>query len=102
MLEKQEISSFWHSRKGYKGIGIMEILCIKSWLDNGYRFCLYTYDLDDKMFNKFSELNSDFVIKDANSIIPYSELFFDDRGAGMAAFSDYFRFNMIAMGGGFG
>ncbi|EOI6058340.1 hypothetical protein ACMU18_001059, partial [Campylobacter jejuni] len=26
-----EISSFWYTPKGYKGIGLMEILTIKSW-----------------------------------------------------------------------
>lgn len=45
-----EISSFWYTLKGYKGIGLMEILTIKSWLDNGYKFYLYTYNLDDKIF----------------------------------------------------
>ncbi|HHT6983367.1 TPA: glycosyltransferase [Campylobacter jejuni] len=90
-----EISSFWYTPKGYKGIGLMEILTIKSWLDNGYKFHLYTYNLDDKIFLKFQELFSNFIFKDANEIVPFSEYFSDDRGAGVAAFSDYFRFNLL-------
>nr|ABZ79890.1 unknown [Campylobacter jejuni] len=94
-LRMTEISSFWYTPKGYKGIGLMEILTIKSWLDNGYKFHLYTYNLDDKIFLKFQELFSNFILKDANEIVPFSEYFSDDRGAGVAAFSDYFRFNLL-------
>ncbi|HEF7225703.1 TPA: hypothetical protein SAY82_001793, partial [Campylobacter jejuni] len=90
-----EISSFWYTPKGYKGIGLMEILTIKSWLDHGYKFHLYTYNLEDKIFLKFQELFDNFMLKDANEIVPFEEYFSDDRGAGVAAFSDYFRFNLL-------
>ncbi|EMH3045823.1 hypothetical protein V6G57_000165 [Campylobacter jejuni] len=90
-----EISSFWYTPKGYKGIGLMEILTIKSWLDNGYKFHLYTYNLNDRIFLKFQELFDNFTLKDANDIVPFSEYFSDDRGSGVAAFSDYFRFNLL-------
>lgn len=95
-----EISSFWYTPKGYKGIGLMEILTIKSWLDNGYKFHLYTYNLDDKIFLKFQELFSNFILKDANEIVPFSEYFSDDRGAGVATFSDYFRYILLYLRGG--
>lgn len=42
-MTKQEISSFWYTPKGYKSIGLMELLSIKSFIDNGYKFILYTY-----------------------------------------------------------
>ncbi|MBZ7997453.1 hypothetical protein AVCANL279_09050, partial [Campylobacter canadensis] len=90
-----EISSFWYTPKGYKGVGLMEILTIKSWLDNGYKFYLYTYNLDDKIFLKLQELFSNFILKDANEIVPFSEYFSDDRGAGVASFSDYFRYILL-------
>ncbi len=61
-----EISSFWYTPKGYKGIGLMEILTIKSWLDNGYKFHLYTYNLNDRIFLKFQELFDNFILKNAN------------------------------------
>ncbi|RTJ58246.1 glycosyltransferase [Campylobacter jejuni] len=95
-----EISSFWYTPKGYKGIGLMEILTIKSWLDNGYKFHLYTYKLSDKIFLKFQELFDNFTLKDANEIVPFEEYFSDDRGAGVAAFSDFFRFNLLYLRGG--
>ncbi|MFG5091995.1 glycosyltransferase [Campylobacter lari] len=97
---KQEISSFWYTPKGYKGIGLMELLSIKSFLDNGYKFILYTYNLDDKIFNKLNEIFDDFELKDANEIISFEKYFSDDKGAGVAAFSDYFRFNMLYKRGG--
>ena len=96
----KEVFSFWYSKPGFKGITKLEILCIKSWLDKGYDFVLYTYNKDDIIFNKLNELFENFKLKDANEIIPFNELFYDVRGAGLAAFSDYFRFKKIQMGGG--
>ncbi|WP_257936061.1 hypothetical protein UPTC15629_1300 [Campylobacter lari] len=97
---KQEISSFWYTPKGHKGIGLMELLSIKSFIDNGYKFILYTYNLDDNIFKRLNEIFDDFELKDANKIIPFENYFSDDRGAGVAAFSDYFRFNMLYKQGG--
>ncbi|MBZ8002871.1 hypothetical protein AVCANL281_09485, partial [Campylobacter canadensis] len=34
-------------------------------------------------------------LKDANEIVPFSEYFSDDRGAGVAGFSDYFRYILL-------
>lgn len=79
----------------------MELLSIKSFIDNGYKFILYTYNLDDKIFNKLNEIFDDFQLKDANEIVPFENYFGDDRGAGVAAFSDYFRFNMLYTGWGY-
>ncbi|EPU1614675.1 hypothetical protein ACVUUU_001672 [Campylobacter coli] len=90
-----EISSFWYTPKDCKSIGLMEFLAIKSWLDNGYKFCLYTYNLNDKIFLKFQELFSNFILKDANEIVPFNNYFSDNRGAGVAGFSDYFRYVLL-------
>ncbi|MCV3383757.1 hypothetical protein L8T82_07900, partial [Campylobacter sp. IFREMER_LSEM_CL292] len=99
-MVKQEVSSFWYIPKGYDGIGLMEILSIKSFIDNGYRFILYTYNLNDIIFNKLNDMFDDFELRDANEIISFERYFSDDRGAGVAAFSDYFRFNMLYKRGG--
>ncbi|MFG5124521.1 glycosyltransferase [Campylobacter lari] len=99
-MTKQEISSFWYTPKGYKSIGLMELLSIKSFIDNGYKFILYTYNIDDKIFKKLDELFDDFELKDANEIVSFRNYFKDDRGAGVAAFSDYFRFNLLYLKGG--
>lgn len=46
-----DVSSFWYTKnKDSKGITKLEILCIKSYLDNGYTFNLYTYDKDNEIF----------------------------------------------------
>ena len=98
----QEIGSFWYTQKdkrrgggGHRGIGLMELLSIKSFIDHGYNFTLYTYDLEDKLFLKLCDLFDRFKIEDASKIVPFEDFFLDDRGAGIAGFSDYFRFKML-------
>ncbi|MBZ7976862.1 hypothetical protein [Campylobacter sp. RM12637] len=95
----QKVASFWYTKLGNKGISQLEILCIKSWLDNGFEFNLYTYNLDDKIFNYFKNNFSNFKLQDANEIIKFEDMFSDDRGVGVAGFSDYFRFKMIYITG---
>ncbi|EPP1573209.1 glycosyltransferase [Campylobacter lari] len=97
---KQEISSFWYTPKGYKGIGLMELLSIKSFIDNDYKFILYTYNIDDKIFKKLDELFDDFELKDANEIVPFENYFSDDKGPGVASFADFFRYSMLYIKGG--
>lgn len=97
-----EISSFWYTPKGYKGIGLMEILTIKSWLDNGYKFHLYTYNLEDKIFLKFQELFDNFTLKNANDIVPFEEYFSDDRGAEWLLFQIFLDLIYSISGGGYG
>lgn len=94
------IFSFWHTREGFSGISLLELLTIKSWLDKGYEFNLYTYDLKNETFKKITSLYKNFILKDAREIIPLNHLFFDNRGAGLAAFSDYFRFYTLYERGG--
>ncbi len=91
----RNIASFWYTPPGGKGISKLEFLTIKSWLDHGFNFILYTYNLSDKKFKMFSENFPNFHLKDANEIVPLEDLFLDNRGGGLAAFSDYFRFKMI-------
>ncbi|EAI1734046.1 hypothetical protein E1D40_09035, partial [Campylobacter coli] len=45
-------------------------------------------------------LFDNFILKDANEIIPFEEYFSDDRGAGVASFSDFFRYNLLYLRGG--
>lgn len=91
----KKVASFWYTKPGNKGISQLEILCIKSWLDNGFEFNLYTYNLDDRVFNYFNNNYKNFNLLDANEIVLFGDMFSDDRGAGVAGFSDYFRFKMI-------
>ncbi|MCX2683693.1 hypothetical protein OQH60_07355 [Campylobacter sp. MIT 21-1685] len=102
-MRKETISSFWHSKNKKNTISSLELLSIKSWLDNGYKFRLYTYDLENHFFLNIKKIyQDDFELKDANEIIPSSELFYDDRSSGMASFADLFRYKMLNEGGGYG
>ncbi|WP_199768139.1 MULTISPECIES: hypothetical protein [unclassified Helicobacter] len=94
-MKRQEIGSFWHTREGYRGIGLMELLSIKSFLDHGYKFTLYTYNLKDKILIDLCNLFDNFSIEDGNKLVPFENFFLDDRGAGIATFSDYFRYRML-------
>lgn len=93
-----EISSFWHTPQGSKGISVIELLSIKSFCDNGYKFVLYTYEADSAIYHKIASELENFEVRDANMIVPFSEYFSDDRGAGVAAFSDYFRYHLCHFG----
>ncbi len=99
-MKKQEVSSFWYAPKNKSNIGLMELLSIKSFLDNGYKFILYTYNLDDQIFVKLNEIFDNFELKDANEVVLFKNYFSDDRGGGVAAFSDYFRYYMLYNGKG--
>lgn len=71
----------------------VEQLCINSFSKNGSEFHLYTY-------NKVDNVPKEACIKDANTIIPKSEIFKNKRGS-YALFADWFRFEMIYKKGGF-
>ncbi len=71
----------------------LEKLCIQSFLDNGHEFHLYVYD-------EVRGIPDGCIAKDANEILPSSEIFENDRG-GVAPFSDWFRYTMVYKKGGF-
>lgn len=73
-----------------------EVLCVKSYLHHGHTFQLYTYD-------GVQNIPKGVVIKDANQIIPRSEIFtFTNREhkQSLAAFADMFRFKLLYELGG--
>jgi mannosyltransferase OCH1-like enzyme len=79
-------------------LSTLEIMSMTSFLRNGHEYNLYTYhDLKDIPYG----VN----IKDANEIVPESEIFraLDSTGkpGGLGAFSDYFRYNLVYKMGGF-
>jgi mannosyltransferase OCH1-like enzyme len=77
------IQSLWVGKQ----LSIMEHLCIESYLQNGHEFHLYLYD-------DICDLPKGVVVKNANTIIDYRELFLDSR-SGIASFSDYFRYKLL-------
>ena len=71
----------------------VEKLCVQSFLDHGHEFHLYTY-------GNIGGIPQGAIIKDANEILPQSEIFQNRRG-GVAAFSDWFRYALLHKRGGF-
>jgi hypothetical protein len=76
----------------------IERLCIKSYLDRGWRFQLYVYDEPENV-------PGDCELLDASAIIPHHDVFFEGRGSGahagsVGAFSDLFRYRLLSMRGG--
>jgi hypothetical protein len=76
----------------------IERLCIKSYLDNGWRFQLYVYDEPDGVPEGCEVL-------DASAIIPAKDVFLEGQGSGahagsVGAFSDLFRYRLLCKRGG--
>lgn len=84
----QIIQSLWIGDK----LSTMERLCIESYLQNGHEFHLYVY-------SDVKQMPSGAQVKDANLIIA-SENIFQDSSGGFAAFSDWFRYQLLYLKGG--
>ena len=94
---KTEINSFWLGDT----LSLMEKLTIKSFIDNGHTFNLYTYS--DKLKNSVPDGT---IVLDANEIIPSCELFVyngngDCRSGSLGCgFTDLFRYKLLHERGG--
>ncbi len=73
-------------------LSVVEILCIRSFQAHGHPFVLYTYGGVDN-------LPDGVTIEDANAILPAAEIF-QAHGGSYAAFSDWFRWEVLARVGG--
>jgi len=71
----------------------LEILSIKSFLQNGHTYHLYTYENIDNVPDGA-------VIKDGNEILPKSEIFRYSNGS-VSAFSNMFRYKLLLEKGGY-
>lgn len=80
-----EINSLWVGDE----LSIFEQLSISSFLKNGHKFNLYTY-------NHIRNIPDGTTIKDANEIIKEDHIFIDSKGS-LGSFSDLFRWKMISM-----
>ena len=74
-------------------LGPMEQLSIKSFLDHGHPYHLYTYE-------NTAGVPTGTTIKDANEIIPFSK-FFLCRKRAYTPFSDWFRWELLNQRGGY-
>ena len=71
----------------------MEQLAMKSFIDNGLEYHLYTYD-------NVPNVPDGVIIKDGNEILDKSEIFRYKNGS-VSAFSNLFRFTMLYKKGGY-
>jgi len=83
--------SFWFG----ESLTPYEILCIKSFLEHGHTFCVYSYDRLDLPKGAESD--------DARKILPREDVFFYQKGpgkGGVSAFSNRFRYALLLKDGG--
>jgi hypothetical protein len=90
------VNSLWIG----KNISLLEKLTIKSFIDNGYTFCLWVYDKELKY-----QCPDNTVICDAREILNESRIFKykgggDCREGSLGGFSDLFRYYLINSVGG--
>lgn len=83
--DARRVSTFWAGRD----LGVLEKLCIQSFLERNYQFEVYTYNLD-------LEVPKGVSVRDASSIMSHSKLFenYQQRGT-FAAFSNIFRYALL-------
>ena len=72
-------------------LSTLEQACLRSYLAKGHPFHLYVYD-------KFIEVPESVEVLDANTIVQHSEI---ERFQNLANFSDYFRYKMLYLNGGY-
>lgn len=83
--------SFWFGGR----LRPSQILCMKSFLDHGHEFDLYSY--------RSLSVPKGVRLMDAREIIPRSEVFFYSRGEGagsVACFANLFRYRLLMLRGG--
>jgi len=71
----------------------MEQLCVKSFVDNGHTYHLYTY-------GNVANIPEGVIVKDGNEIVPENQIFRYKNGS-LSAFSNLFRFALLYKKGGY-
>lgn len=80
--------SFWHGNP----LTPYETMCIKSFIDHGHTYHLYSYgplDVPDGC-----------VVMNAAEILPREQVFAYQKGGSFSAFSNWFRYKLLHMRGG--
>lgn len=88
MNNKQVVQSLWIGSE----LSNMEIMCIKSFMQNNYEYHLYIYD---HIYN----IPDGTIIKDANDILDISEVY-SYQNSSYSAISNRFRFELLYKVGG--
>ena len=85
---KDTIQSLWIGNN----LGIVQQLCLASYLYHGHEVHLYTYQ-------DLKNIPNGVIVKDGNEILPEKDIFYSHGSP--AHFSDWFRWKMIAMKSGY-
>jgi hypothetical protein len=85
---KPEVQSLWVGNR----LSRMEYYSIKSFLNLGYKFVLYTYE-------PVANVPKGTIVKNGNTIIPKKEIFFLKKT--LLPFADIFRYKMLYLNGGY-
>lgn len=89
VAEPPLVHMFWHGPR----LSRLERLCISSFVANGHRLLLHTYEPP-------SGVPPGVTLVDAAETLPRARLFRDKRNGSVAAFADWFRFRLLYERGG--
>lgn len=84
------VTSLWIGDK----LPDIQKLCIKSFLDHGHQFELYTY-------KQFDGIPEGTIVKDANAVIPESDIYRDVGQNSYGPFADWWSYKWLYENGGF-
>ena len=87
-MKNQKITGLWVG----KTLPELAQLCIKSFLDHGHEFQLFTY-------RHYDNIPEGTTVRDAREILPEDVVFTDSYNS-LASFSDWFRMKFLSEEGG--
>lgn len=88
-MNTRTVTSLWVGGE----LPLMSVLCIKSFLDHGHAFQLFTY-------RNYDNIPAGTLVCDARDILPEEAIFHDSHNS-LAPFSDWFRMKFLSQEGGF-
>ena len=77
-MNTRTVTSLWVGGE----LPLMSVLCIKSFLDHGHTFQLFTY-------RNYDNIPAGTLVRDARDILPEEAIFHDSHNS-LAPFSDWF------------
>ena len=88
-MKNQKITGLWVGET----LPLLAQLCIKSFLDHGHEFQLFTY-------RPYDNVPSGTTVRDAREILPEEAVFYHENGS-LAPFADWFRNEFLVREGGY-
>lgn len=88
-MKNQKITGLWVGET----LPLLAQLCIKSFLDHGHEFQLFTY-------RSYDNIPSGTTVRDAREILPEEAVFYHENGS-LAPFADWFRNEFLVREGGY-